>query len=219
MFKPSPHHLLFKPSDYAVWPITFALSFLHHLLHTQCYCPYAMLYVTKKKDMKKARNQSRSLIFHVRMRIIQNNAGNPNERDEHSKNLKPSPKPSGYLEYSEGCFGIIRIPVSPPTYNPTQPNHPLTLWVSSDDLELDLDRGCINICVNLSFFVVYEYLSWSGGGHEIFMWLADRSFRVFAEMWWLLVEQIERRKRLYFICTTCGRYSVLGKYQMTVDIY
>lgn len=120
MFKPSPHHLLFKPSDYAVWPITFALSFLHHLLHTQCYCPYAMLYVTKKKDMKKARNQSRSLIFHVRMRIIQNNAGNPNERDEHSKNLKPSPKPSGYLEYSEGCFGIIRIPVSPPRI--TQPN-------------------------------------------------------------------------------------------------
>lgn len=110
-------------------------------------------------------------------------------------------------------------PYPPPTYNPTQPNHPLTLWVSSDDLELDLDRGCINICVNLSFFVVYEYLSWSGGGHEIFMSLADRSFRVFAEMWWLLVEQIKRRKRLYFICTTCGRYSVLGKYQMTVDIY
>lgn len=73
-----------------------------------------MLYVTKKKDMKKARNQSRSLIFHVRMRIIQNNAGNPNERDEHSKNLKLSSKPSGYLEYSEGCFGIIRIRVSPP---------------------------------------------------------------------------------------------------------
>lgn len=80
---------------------------------------------------------------------------------------------------------------------------------------------CINICVNLSFFVVYEYLNLLqcqtmamkiSCDHQrqfcftppLFVSLCLSPAGVFAEMWWLLVVQIEIPVLTQF-CLSSGR--------------
>lgn len=46
-----------------------------------------VVHTQKNKKKNKGDTKNRSLIFHVRLRIIQNNAENPNEREAHSQNL------------------------------------------------------------------------------------------------------------------------------------
>lgn len=85
-------------------------------------------------------------------------------------------------------------------------------WVSSGWDDYDL--RCINICVNLSFFVVYEYLSWSVGPwnfHVTCGW--DFSSSVCGNV--MIIGWTNRcaagpgiylnRYFLSFICTTCRR--------------
>jgi len=154
----STFYLALSSSDYtaAVWPITFGnlvYSFLHHLLHIQCYCPYAM-WNGKKRDMKKAETKTKTLInISCSNANYSKQCGEPKwtrwacQKSQTHRDLWSTPK---------GGFSIPLTPVYPP-----HPNHSPC---GSAEMTWTWPSRCINICVNLSFFVVYEYLSWSGWG-------------------------------------------------------
>jgi len=164
----------------------------------------------KKETWKKPKPKpKRSLIFHVRMRIIQNNAGNPNERDEHAKNLRPT-----------GISGVLlRVDL---VYPWPRYIHPIqTTPLVGQQRWLGLGPVAVSIFVLICHFSSFMNI-WAGqvgGSHEIFMWLADRSFRVFAEMWWLLVEQIERLGNGYILFAQPAGGISAERYQMAVAIY
>lgn len=119
------------------------------------------------------------------VQIIQNNAGQ-DEREQHPQNGR-SPGPDFLLSFQWISCG-----------HSAWQDWDLSARQALGSISL-LCVGwfagrCINICVNLSFFVVYEYLNLLQC--QLCQWnfhatSASAFCRVFAEMWWLLVVQIE----------------------------